>query len=232
MNTLPRFLYQIGDNKEILLDAEESKHCLKVLRFKKDDQAVLINGYGKNYLGSLMGEVKGLAKFKIISSQIPVENRPKLCIAVAPTKNTNRFEIFVEKATEFGVGQIFPIYTAHSERPRLNIERLKRIALSAMKQSGRDYIPAIEEMRDWKSLDFFDKFEDRFIAHCKDGEKKELSKIINADKSTMVLIGPEGDFSLQEIEFALSKNFEAVSLGNSRLRTESAALAVSVLYNL
>lgn len=232
MKSLPRFLYQVKNEDEILLDAEESKHCLRALRFKKGDTAILINGLGENFLGSLIGEAKGLAKFKIEAKEKPTEIRPKLCIAVAPTKNTNRFENFVEKATEFGVGRIIPIYTAHSERPRLNIDRLKRIALSAMKQSGRDFIPEIDELTEWKNLDIFDRYEVGYIAHCKEGEKFEFSKTTDKTKETIVLIGPEGDFSTDEIAFALSKNFKAISLGNSRLRTESAALAVAVIYNL
>jgi 16S rRNA (uracil1498-N3)-methyltransferase len=232
MKDLPRFLYALKNLNEIVLDLEESKHCIKALRFKAGDRALLLNGLGNNFIGEFKSETKGLAKFIIIENAELTEQRPQLSIAVAPTKNIGRFETFVEKATEYGVGKIMPLHTAHSERPRINVERLNRIALSAMKQSERDFIPEIVNIVSLKDWSIFENYQAKFIAHCREGEKKEFSQVVNNALSTVVLIGPEGDFSVLEVEMALNNGFEAVSLGKSRLRTESAALAVSVLYNL
>jgi 16S rRNA (uracil1498-N3)-methyltransferase len=231
MKNLPRFIYASQNSESLLLDPDESKHALKSLRMKIGDSAILLNGYGDNYVGVLSEISKGNAVFKIIEPAIKTEKPSQLSIVIAPTKNMGRLEIFVEKATELGVKSIKPILTKHSERVHLNTSRLQRIAISAMKQSGRDAIPHIYELQALSQLSF-SAADVKLLAHCRESEKNELKNFIDKSKSTLIMIGPEGDFSIDEVEDLIQKGFIPVSLGESRLRTETAALSVVAAYNL
>ena len=217
---------------EIVLSKEESKHATKVLRKKEGDILNFTDGKGGFYKAEITVSDTKNCRLQIISSkQKPKQHNYHLHIAIAPTKNMDRYEWFLEKATEIGIDEITPIICEHSERKVLKTERCNRILLSAMKQSLKFHLPKLNEaitLKDFLKQDFEGK---KYIAHCEDGEKTELRKEEKANKTT-VLIGPEGDFSAGEIELALQNQFKTTSLGTSRLRTETAGLVAVYSINL
>lgn len=217
---------------EIVLSKEESKHATKVLRKKEGDILNFTDGKGGFYKAEITIADTKKCRLQIISSeQKPKQHNYHLHIAIAPTKNMDRYEWFLEKATEIGIDEITPIMCDHSERKVLKTERCNRILLSAMKQSLKFHLPKLNKaitLKDFLKQDFEGN---KYIAHCEDEEKTELRKEEKANKTT-VLIGPEGDFSPAEIEIALQNQFKAVSLGNSRLRTETAGLVAVHTINL
>jgi 16S rRNA (uracil1498-N3)-methyltransferase len=143
---------------------------------------------------------------------------------VAPTKNSDRLEWFLEKATEIGIDRMVPLHCTHSERKNINTDRLKKVAISAMKQSLKAWLPEVTELTKFETL-IQEPFEGKkFIAHCYPGEKVHLKDALQPDDKALVLIGPEGDFSLEEVELAIAHGFTPVTLGTARLRTETAAL--------
>lgn len=213
------------NSKEILFDKIESKHIVRVLRKKENDILDITNGNGLLFKAKIT-----LANDKrCIAEIIQVEEKDKLWdyyshIAIAPTKNNDRLEWFLEKATEIGIDEITPIICQNSERKIVKQERLEKIIQSAMKQSLKFTLPKLNEpikFNDFIDQDFNGK---KCIAHCEDDEKTLLKTLVNTKEKITILIGPEGDFSTQEIKKALSKKFTPISLGESRLRTETAGL--------
>jgi len=217
---------------EIVLSKEESKHATKVLRKKEGDILNFTDGKGGFYKAEITVADTKKCRLQIISSeQKPKQHNYHLHIAIAPTKNMDRYEWFLEKATEIGIDEITPIICEHSERKVTKTERCNRILLSAMKQSLKFHLPKLNEAMPLKEFLKQDFEGNKYIAHCEDGEKTELRKEEKANKTT-VLIGPEGDFSASEIEMALQNQFKAVNLGTSRLRTETAGLVAVHTINL
>jgi 16S rRNA (uracil1498-N3)-methyltransferase len=207
---------------EFVIDGEEAGHISRVLRKKVGDLFLVTDGIGKGYKAEITDLGKNEISAKIVEEvKGDFEIKTKVHLAVAPTKNIDRFEWMIEKAVELGVNEITPILCDRSERKIVNVERMNKLALSAMKQSGRFYLPKVNEMVKW------DKFktdsEMQLFAHCEEGEKNELSQLPPANTVT-IFIGPEGDFSPKEIEKAKSENYQFISLGKSRLRTETAAI--------
>ena len=203
---------------------EESRHIIKVLRKQEGDAVYITNGKGWLFRSQI--EIADIKKCQviIIDANKQPERKYKLHLAVAPTKMNDRYEWFLEKATEIGVDTITPIICEHSERKVIKAERYEKILQSAMKQSLHCYIPKLNETVTFKSFlerDFNDQI---FIAHCEDTERKSLKKLLRPETDVTILIGPEGDFSVKEIEMALQQNFIPVTLGNTRLRTETAAI--------
>jgi 16S rRNA (uracil1498-N3)-methyltransferase len=218
------------NDSTFLIESDESKHILRVLRKNVGDHILLTNGKGEackaeiSDIRSKRCEIKITEKF----SEAPLPYQ--LHIAIAPTKSADRFEHFLEKATEIGVTEITPLLTDNSERKRLNISRSQKIIQSAMKQSQRFYLPRLNEMLDFKS--FIDSdFEgyNTCIAHCEEDHKTTFQHQIKHSDKVLILIGPEGDFSPEEIQMALSKEFIPVSLGEKRLRTETAGIVASAI---
>jgi len=209
---------------EFTLDPEEGRHLLKVLRKKAGEQFYVTNGKGWLFKASLLNTDLKNATATIVSAEKKHPKMHSLHLAVAPTKNIDRFEWFLEKATEIGVNEITPIICEHSERKVLKMDRLQKVVQSAMKQSLRTYLPILHEPAPFK--DFMEKDHSGilFIAHCQEEEKLELKRRVAPDKKITILIGPEGDFSPSEIDLAYEKGFLSVSLGESRLRTETAAI--------
>jgi 16S rRNA (uracil1498-N3)-methyltransferase len=207
------------------LNDTESKHCRSVLRLQPDDLIYLIDGCGNFYTAKIVD----LSVKKCIVDIIDVKNNYekrnyRLHIAIAPTKSIDRFEWFLEKSTEIGIDEITPIVCEHSERQKLKIERLQKIIIAAAKQSIKAFLPAINEMTSFKNI-AQQKFDGRkLIAHCYENDKISLKKTLNPHENALIFIGPEGDFSKTEIRFAQQNNFTEISLGNSRLRTETAAV--------
>lgn len=207
------------------LPQEEGIHCIKVLRKKEGDEILLTDGKGFFYDAVI---IQANAKHCIVEIKKAIE-QPKawdfnLKIAFAPTKNMDRVEWFAEKATEIGIDRLSPVLCQYSERKEIKSQRIEKILVSAMKQSQKALIPQLDGMISFSS--FLNQPFDgkKYIAHCYNGEKRLLSELYTKKENALILIGPEGDFSEQEVEQAIKKGFLPISLGKSRLRTETAAL--------
>ncbi len=204
------------------LNSEESKHCIKVLRKNEGDLINLIDGIGSFYEVRITIASQKKVHFKIVKNWKEEARNYKLHIAIAPTKNNDRLEWFLEKATEIGIDEITPIICHHSERKVVKEERLNKIIISATKQSLKSKIPILHPAISLKQLVLLNHTNNCLIAHCEDNEKTSLQSLVT--KNTLILIGPEGDFSTTEIDLALANSFTPITLGNSRLRTETAGL--------
>lgn len=215
--TLP--LYTLGE--------EESKHCVRVLRLGEGDRLHLTDGRGDMHLCEVVDAHPKRCTVRVISTEHEFEKMPyRLTMAVAPTKNIERFEWFLEKATEVGVSEFIPLETAHSERRTIKLEREQKVITSAVKQSLKAYHPELHDMTELRKLLDMPFEGSRFIAHCGEAVKGKvyLPKAISAGESVMILIGPEGDFSPEEVAAAVERGFEEITLGHQRLRTETAAV--------
>jgi len=212
-----------GDNL-FTFNQEESKHIIKVLRKKEGDEVYITNGRGDFFTAQVLIADSKLCKASIISRQKKHPKMFRLHLAVAPTKSMDRYEWFLEKVTEIGVHEITPILCDRSERKIVKMERLQKVVQSAMKQSMRTYLPKINTPVSFKEFIERKHKELIFIAHCEDEEKLDLKRCIAADKDVTILIGPEGDFSTKEIKGAYDKGFLPITLGEARLRTETAAI--------
>ena len=227
-----QLFYLENPKDEIILSAEESKHATKVLRKKEGDILNFTDGKGYFYKAKITVADPRKCRLQVVSSeQKEKQHNYHLHIAIAPTKNMDRFEWFLEKATEIGIDEITPIICSRSERKVIKTERCTRILLSAMKQSLKFHVPKLNEaisLNDFIKQDFEGT---KYIAHCEEGNKTEL-KEKKKEKRTLILIGPEGDFSPTEIEMVLQYQFKAVSLGTSRLRTETAGIVAVHTINI
>ncbi|GHT18386.1 ribosomal RNA small subunit methyltransferase E [Bacteroidia bacterium] len=209
------------------LSEEESAHAVRVLRLKVGDAIDVIDGKGLHCKAIITLAHPRHTEFQTVEKIMTAKKRSgNLHIAIAPTKNIDRFEWFVEKATEIGISTITPLVCHFSERKVLKPERLEKIVVAACKQSQNFYFPEIKELVAFGSFveNIFSENCQKFIAHCYEGEKPLLQTVYRPATDTVILIGPEGDFSRQEVELAVQKCFMPVSLGNSRLRTETAGI--------
>ena len=211
--------------QEINFSKEESRHIVRVLRKKENDILNITNGKGFLFEAQIQvaSDKKCIAKISSILEKEKPWNY-YLHIVIAPTKNIDRFEWFLEKATEIGIDEITPIICQNSERKVIKKERLEKIIKSAMKQSLKNHLPKLNDLTSLSDFLNQDFEENVFIAHCENSEKKNLKVAVPLNSETTILIGPEGDFSSSEIKKALSKNIIPISLGESRLRTETAGL--------
>lgn len=207
------------------LPAEESKHCVKVLRLEKGEEVVLVDGKGGRYAGRIaVAEAKG-CEVEVLRQEKEYGKRPfRLHLAVAPTKNMDRTEWMLEKCTEIGTEEFTMLDAAHSERRVIKEERLEKVIVAAMKQSLKAYLPVLHPMTAFKHFVDSCREEQKFIAHCMEGDKKRLEEVYAAGKDVVILIGPEGDFSEEEVRYAREHGFVDITLGNSRLRTETAGV--------
>lgn len=210
------------------LNEEESKHCVRVLRLTVGAVVNLVDGKGGFYTAEITSDNPKKVALSILKVEAEFHKRNHyLHIAVAPTKNIDRIEWFLEKATELGIDEITPIITDRSERRVVKEDRLNKVITSAVKQSIKAYHP---KLNDALSFDAFLKQPfagEKLMAHCIDeGEKKYISQLVAPHQKYLILIGPEGDFTPEEVNLALNKGFKALTLGDNRLRTETAALAV------
>ena len=209
---------------QFTFNAEESKHITKVLRKKEGDVLDITNGKGYIFKAEILVADIKKCKAKIIDTSKKHAKMHSLHMVVAPTKMNDRFEWFLEKATEIGVNEITPIICDHSERKVIKQERMEKVIQSAMKQSLQTFLPKLNEAISYS--DFIAKTHEGlcFIAHCEKDEKMDLKRRVAPDKDITILIGPEGDFSKTEIQTAYEKGFYPISLGENRLRTETAAI--------
>ncbi|MEA1787409.1 16S rRNA (uracil(1498)-N(3))-methyltransferase [Arenibacter sp. GZD96] len=213
-----------GNATEFTFSPQESKHMIRVLRKRVDDLIYITNGNGYLFTTKILEADAKKCRVGIVSA-LQSERKPyRLHMAVAPTKMNDRFEWFLEKATEIGVTEITPLICENSERKTVKPERLEKVVQAAMKQSLQTYLPRINISTSF--TDFMRNPLSHFsgIAHCEDGAKTLFHNMVAPQKDVTVLIGPEGDFSAKEIDLALKKGYAPVSLGNNRLRTETAAV--------
>lgn len=217
----------------IVLDPVESKHVVKVLRLTEGNKVHVVDGKGGFYDAEITDANPKGCTLKITSSQQNFGKRnSRLHIAIAPTKNNDRLEWFLEKATEVGIDEITPMLCVHSERKALKNERLEKILTAAMKQSLKAYIPLLNELQSFEKILDLPFNGKRFIAHCHTGDKIHLKNALQPGEDALILIGPEGDFSPEEVDKAIQAGFIAISLGSSRLRTETAGVAACMIANL
>lgn len=207
-----------------VFDKEESKHIIRVLRRKEGDTLFVTNGLGFLFKTQIALASDNKCLVHILSFEKQEPSKYHLHLAVAPTKMNERFEWFLEKATEIGIQEITPILCDHSERKIIKTDRFLKIIESAMKQSLHYYLPKLNEPIFYKDFIKQEFSGQKFIAHCEETSKKSLKTELKPNENVTLLIGPEGDFSVKEIQLALDNNFFPVSLGNTRLRTETAAV--------
>lgn len=209
------------------LDETEAGHALRVLRLKSKDIISVINGKGQRVEAEISEISKKKLTFRIIKEVSSDEIKSPLHIAIAPTKSNDRFNFFLEKSTELGLHEISPIHCSNSERKIFKREKAEKTLVSAMKQSGNLHLPKLNEMKPLKDFILCDYGDaKKFIAHCDDDlQKKNFKDLISQnDNKIIILIGPEGDFTPEEITLAKQNNFIPVTLGNTRLRTETAGI--------
>ncbi|AWI26416.1 16S rRNA (uracil(1498)-N(3))-methyltransferase [Flavobacterium pallidum] len=211
-------------SESFFFDREESKHIVKVLRKNTGDILFVTNGLGFLFKTEISLASENKCLVKIVSYEKQPKQKPELHLAVAPTKMNERYEWFLEKATEIGVSEITPIICDHSERKILKTERMEKILLSAMKQSNQYFLPKLNEPIAFKEFVSKKHNAHKFIAHCEQTAKKTLKSQLISNQDCLIMIGPEGDFSEKEITLALEENFLPVTLGETRLRTETAAI--------
>lgn len=216
-----------SQSKSFSFDKEESKHISKVLRKKEGDILFVTNGLGLLFKTEIVVASDSKCTVAIVSIERTEKVKYYLHLVVAPTKMNDRYEWFLEKATEIGVQEITPIICDHSERKIIKTERFDKILLSAMKQSNQLFLPILNEPVTFKEFMKKSVSGQKFIAHCEETNKKTLKEALQSNQNCTILIGPEGDFSLKEIEMALQNKYIPVSLGHTRLRTETAAIVTS-----
>lgn len=236
-----RFFYVPNANSVNELPEEEAQHAVRVLRMEMGDEMMLMDGEGVFYRAVVTEATKKRCLYRI-EETLPQERQwqPHLHLAMAPTKNMDRTEWFAEKATEIGFDELTFLKCRWSERTVIKTERIEKILVSAMKQSHKAWKPVLNEMTDFKA--FLQEIEKReqpmqkFICHCYEeeglGEKVMLKEAVKSGEDVLVLVGPEGDFSIEEVKMAEAQGFQSVTLGKSRLRTETAALVAVHIMNL
>lgn len=215
------------------LNEQESRHIIRVLRLQIGDMIHLTDGKGTLFEAKISNDHDKRCEV-VIGNEIKDfgKRKARIHIAIAPTKNINRFEWFLEKATELGIDEITPLLCEHSERTVIKAERLNKVLIAAMKQSLKAYLPKLNPSVKFQKFIKDIRDEQKFIAYVDESITNHLKNAVKADKDALVLIGPEGDFSEQEVNLAAENGFQPISLGKSRLRTETAGIAACHILNL
>ncbi len=214
------------------LSENESKHAIRVLRLKTNETITLIDGKGTFYTAIISNDNPKRCEVKITNTKNENSSKPKLTIAIAPTKNNDRTEWFIEKSTEIGISQIIPTHSKHSERKKIKQERFVKTAVSAMKQSLKATLPIVTELTSFKEVVNSSFNGKKYIAHCYKNQQKHFKDLYTKGENSLILIGPEGDFTQEEVTLALEKGFEPITFGESRLRTETAGIVACSTFNL
>lgn len=237
------FQEEIVDQASITLSEETSKHVIQVLRMKAGEQLQITDGKGKIITAEIIQEHKKATEVKILSTSNTAQTASNITIAISLIKNNSRFEWFLEKATEIGVSEIIPVICERTEKQRFRHDRMKNILISAMLQSQQAWLPKLSQPIKLKEVIYSSPQQKKYIAHCNEEEKANLAQILIYKKSetsqvlpmgedlggAIILIGPEGDFTAEEINLATSNNFIPVTLGSTRLRTETAGIVAATL---
>ena len=220
------------DTTQFALNEDTSKHVVQVLRMQTGEQLQLTDGKGNLYTAEIIADNRKKCVVKILSCSNQPKADKKITIAISLVKNSTRFEWFLEKATEIGVSEIIPLLCSRTEKQHFKHDRMKNILISAMLQSQQSWLPQLHEPTKFSTYVLLPFEGQQFIAHCEDNKpRNELTTYRPFQKAT-ILIGPEGDFSLNEIELALNNNFKPVVLGETRLRTETAAMVAATLLRM
>jgi len=218
------YLRDIG-NDVCHLSENDSRHAIKVLRHKKSDFIYVVNGRGLLAKAEIIEAHPKKTKIKVLETKknkIPTH----LGLAFCPTKSNERNSFIIEKATEIGVTDFYPIVAQNSERRKWNVTKFEKILIATLKQSGRYWLPNIHKIEAFNDFIIRNELPKlKFLAHCKEGEKLDLKNVVDATKHQIVVIGPEGDFTLEEINKSINNKFEMIRLGDNRLRTETACIA-------
>lgn len=221
------------ENNQAILDEKETHHLEKVLRLGKNDKVLVTDGKGKMFEGYVLEITKKQSLISLGKEREIQNNFPELSVAFAPTKSNERSEILIEKIVELGVRNIFPITSFHSERRKINVERWQKIADAATKQSLKAHRCQLYDLQDFKNFISLKKnLENKFIAHCNSAIPTSLLKnVLSPGEDSLILIGPEGDFSEDEIHTAIDLGYKSISFGNQRFRTETAGIYFASVYN-
>ena len=220
----------------MVLDEETSKHIVQVLRMKKGESLNLTEGKGNLLTAEITEDHKKHCAVKITDSRFTPHDSRKITIAISLLKNSNRFEWFLEKVTEIGVHEIVPLICKRTERQKFREDRMQNILISAMLQSQQCWLPVLHKPIDYELV--FRQEEvihtsQKFIAHCIEEEKRNLADLVNETLSSqIILIGPEGDFTSEEVQLAIHHHFDAVSLGDTRLRAETAGIVAATILKI
>ncbi len=219
----------------VVLDEDTSKHIVQVLRMQNGEQLQLTDGKGNLFTATITDNNRKKCSVKVIKTINYQLSTINITIAISLLKNTNRFEWFLEKATEIGVTEIIPLVCERTEKTAFKFERMKTILVSAMLQSQQTHLPILHdpEKFDKQVAKQFNNCV-KYIAHCEDENNKQqlTTKLLNSSTAKLILIGPEGDFTNEEITLAIQHNFTPVSLGNTRLRTETAGVVAATLLSI
>ncbi len=217
----------------VVLDEDTSKHIVQVLRMQNGEQLQLTDGRGNLFTGEITDNDRKKCTVGIIQNQNAKPKTQNISIAVSLIKNNTRFEWFLEKATEIGVSEIIPLICERTEKTSFKFDRMKTILVSAMLQSQQCWLPVLHEPVKFEKVISASSHQQKFIAHCIEGQKRKLTDLVNANLSSqIILIGPEGDFSPGEIQLAIQHHFIPVALGDTRLRTETAGVVAATLLTI
>jgi 16S rRNA (uracil1498-N3)-methyltransferase len=228
--SLPFFFVEEFNDDVMVLNEETSKHMINVLRMQKGEDILLTNGKGKKSRASIVDDNRKRCTVQISFTDTEKENTRKVAIGISLIKNASRFEWFLEKATEIGVSEIIPLICDRTEKEKFRHDRMQHILVSAMLQSKQCWLPVLHQATPFEKVLQL-SFGKRFIAHCEETNKESFSsQSLIHSTSQLVLIGPEGDFTPKEIELASRNNFVPISLGNTRLRTETAGIVAATLF--
>lgn len=227
---------EYNSQTQIVLDEDTSRHIVQVLRMKQGEKINLTDGKGNLLACAIADDHKKHCTVTVESQTKVPKTKRSVFIAISLLKNTNRFEWFLEKATEIGVNEIIPLICERTEKEKFRHDRLQTILISAMLQSQQTWLPVLHEPIAYELLfrqEEVASVSQKFIAHCIENEKKNLTDLVNRSAaSQIILIGPEGDFTVAEIEIAMGHHFEAVSLGETRLRAETAGMVAATLLRI
>ena len=226
--SLPFFYVADLTEKTVVLDEDTSKHVISVLRMSNGEELLLTNGKGIKAKAFIIDDNRKKCTVEISSVEQTERRKNKLAIGISLIKNASRFEWFLEKATELGIDEIIPLICERTEKEKFRHDRLQQILISAMLQSQQSWMPVLHEPVAFKQALGF-SFDQKFIAHCIEKDKASLSGQLINGSNKLILIGPEGDFTPKEITIAIENKFQPVSLGPTRLRTETAGIAAAVL---
>ena len=222
--------------KQIVLDEETSKHVVQVLRMKKGERLNLSDGKGNLLTAEINDDHKKHCEVKIEDTKHKEQDTRKITIAISILKNSNRFEWFLEKATEIGIHEIIPLICKRTEKQKFREDRMQNILISAMLQSQQCWLPVLHKPIDYELIFRQEEIihtSQKFIAHCIEEEKRNLADLVNETLSSQViLIGPEGDFTNEEVQLAIYNHFDAVSLGETRLRAETAGIVAATILKI
>lgn len=228
--SLPFFYVSDLQQVSVQLNEDTSKHIISVLRMKKGDEILLTDGKGKKANAIIIDDNRKKCVVEISSGEAEQERKRKVTIGISLIKNVSRFEWFLEKATEIGVSEIIPMICERTEKEKFRFDRLQNILISAMLQSQQCWLPVLHEPTDFKEIISTNQFHQKFIAHCIEANKSQLTnQLINQSTNQLILIGPEGDFTKEEIDLTIKNNFLPVALGETRLRTETAGIVAATL---